>query len=212
VEAERQRSDDLREELKRLRRENAELRAERAAAEKRAAAADEPARSPPGPGTAPARRRGASLPKPRRKPSTCGGRSSAGTRSQDERRCSPRRPPRRRQPPPTLPAPRRSRPRDPRLRTTRTPGGACPSDPRKLFKKGRSARPTHEDNVYRGVADHEKGIAKEAMDLLYREGLLMPSPPPPIPTSRCGPTARPRSGHRGRGDRNPGSCASSEAA
>src|SRR5262249_23197225 len=48
---------------------------------------------------------------------------------------------------------------------------------RKLFKKGKiGASHTHEDNVYRGVADHEKGIAKEAMDLLYREGLLMPKP------------------------------------
>src|SRR5262249_23568680 len=48
---------------------------------------------------------------------------------------------------------------------------------RKLFKKGKiGASHTHEDNVYRGVADHEKGIAKEAMELLYREGLLMPKP------------------------------------
>ena len=48
---------------------------------------------------------------------------------------------------------------------------------KKLFKKGKiGASHTHEDNVYRGVADHEKGIAKEAMDLLYREGLLMPKP------------------------------------
>lgn len=48
---------------------------------------------------------------------------------------------------------------------------------RKLFKKGKiGASHTHEDNVYRGVADHQKGIAKEAMDLLYREGFLMPKP------------------------------------
>ena len=48
---------------------------------------------------------------------------------------------------------------------------------KKLFKKGKiGASHTHEDNVYRGVVDHEKGIAKEAMDLLYREGLLVPKP------------------------------------
>jgi hypothetical protein len=48
---------------------------------------------------------------------------------------------------------------------------------KKLFKKGKiGASHTHEDNVYRGVADHEKGIAKEAMDLLYREALLVPKP------------------------------------
>ena len=48
---------------------------------------------------------------------------------------------------------------------------------KKLFKKGKiGASHTHQDNVYRGVADHEKGIAKEAMDLLYREGLLVPKP------------------------------------
>lgn len=48
---------------------------------------------------------------------------------------------------------------------------------RKLVKKGKiGASHTHEDNVYRGVADHEKGIAKEAIELLYREGYLVPKP------------------------------------
>jgi hypothetical protein len=48
---------------------------------------------------------------------------------------------------------------------------------RKLVKKGKiGASHTHEDNVYRGVADHEKGIAKEAIELLYREGFLVPKP------------------------------------
>ncbi|MCM2255302.1 MAG: hypothetical protein NDJ94_06480 [Vicinamibacteria bacterium] len=48
---------------------------------------------------------------------------------------------------------------------------------RKLITKGKiGAAHTHEDNVFRGVADHEKGIAKEAIDLLYREGVLMPKP------------------------------------
>lgn len=46
---------------------------------------------------------------------------------------------------------------------------------KKLLKKGKvGASHTHEDNVYRGVADHEKGIAKDAIDLLYREGYFMP--------------------------------------
>jgi len=48
---------------------------------------------------------------------------------------------------------------------------------KRLFKKGKiGASHTHEDNVYRGVADHEKGIAKQAMELLYREGLMAPKP------------------------------------
>ncbi len=48
---------------------------------------------------------------------------------------------------------------------------------RKLFKKGKiGASHTHEDNVYRGVPDHEKGTAKAIIDLLYREGVLMPKP------------------------------------
>jgi DNA-directed RNA polymerase specialized sigma54-like protein len=48
---------------------------------------------------------------------------------------------------------------------------------RKLYKKGKiGSSHTHQDNVYRGVADHEKGIAKELVDLLYREGFLMPKP------------------------------------
>jgi hypothetical protein len=48
---------------------------------------------------------------------------------------------------------------------------------RKLVAKGKiGASHTHEDNVYRGVADHEKGFAKEAIDILYREGYLVPKP------------------------------------
>ena len=48
---------------------------------------------------------------------------------------------------------------------------------KKLLKKGKvGASHTHEDNVYRGVADHEKGIAKDAIELLYREGYFMPKP------------------------------------
>jgi hypothetical protein len=46
---------------------------------------------------------------------------------------------------------------------------------RKLLKKRKiGAAHTHEDNVYRGIPDHEKGLAKEAMELLYREGIFQP--------------------------------------
>jgi hypothetical protein len=41
---------------------------------------------------------------------------------------------------------------------------------KKLFKKGRSAPLTPTRTTCIGaVADHDKGLAKEAMDLLYRE-------------------------------------------
>jgi hypothetical protein len=48
---------------------------------------------------------------------------------------------------------------------------------KKLLKKGKvGASHTHEDNVHRGVADHEKGLAKDAIELLYREGYFVPKP------------------------------------
>jgi len=48
---------------------------------------------------------------------------------------------------------------------------------RKLLKKGKvGASHTHEDNVYRGLADHDKGVAKEWMALLYQESFLLPKP------------------------------------
>jgi hypothetical protein len=46
---------------------------------------------------------------------------------------------------------------------------------KKLVKKGKiGASHTHEDNVHRGVADHEKGLAKRGIELLLAEGYLLP--------------------------------------
>ena len=178
VDAERQRSDDLREELKRLRRENAELRAERAAADKRVAAATE-ARA-----RASASTDGARIEEAERRLRKAEKEAEHLRRELDRRDAVPG----------TAiadPAPSADLPGAMPRPTLVLADGALSSitedaNPRrrvlrqmlkKLFKKGKiGASHTHEDNVYRGVADHEKGIAKEAMDLLYREGLLMPKP------------------------------------
>jgi hypothetical protein len=171
VEAEGQRADDLREELKRLRRENAELRAERAAADKRAAAAVE-ARA-----RASATPDGARLEETERRLRKAEKEAEHLRRELDRRDAAAASEPGL---PITVPPPRPAPSEVPRLSI------ADDSNPRrrvlrqmlkKLFKKGKiGASHTHEDNVYRGVADHDKGLAKEAMDLLYREGLLMPKP------------------------------------
>jgi hypothetical protein len=173
TESERERLEELRDELKRLRRENAELREQRARAARRASEAESQA------GTASpseAERRLEELEKGLRK-------------SEKERAHLLRQMERLRhhdaaapveddaEPAPDLEA-------SPGPAETTTPG----DDPnprrrvlrqmlRKLFTKGKiGASHTHEDNVYRGVADHEKGFAKEAMELLYREGFLLPKP------------------------------------
>jgi hypothetical protein len=176
VDGERQRSDDLRDESKRLRRENAELRAERAAAEKRAAAAEEErratvARTPDQARLEEAERRlrkaekeAEHLRREIERRSRVDG-DEAGVAGAVAEGPSPS----------GAVAAVEARPSigddpNPRRRVLR-------QILKKLFKKGKiGASHTHEDNVYRGVADHEKGIAKEAMDLLYREGLLMPKP------------------------------------
>jgi hypothetical protein len=171
-EAERQRSDDLRDELKRLRRETSELRAERALAEKKAAAAEE------------ARARHEAAPPD----SLRFEEQERRLRKVEKENEHLRRELERAQPAPvTAPAPVEDDALEP----------ALPSEPalpplsedpnprrrvmrqmlRKLFKKGKiGASHTHEDNVYRGVPDHDKGTAKEVIDLLYREGVLMPKP------------------------------------
>jgi hypothetical protein len=176
-EAERQRSDDLRDELKKLRRETSELRADRAQTERRAAAALEAqARIAARPADA---QRLEELDRKLRK---------AEKEIEHLRRELARERPA--APVPSVsfePEALAEGEAEPAAETVR---GVPPmsEDPnphrrvlrqmlRKLFKKGKiGASHTHEDNVYRGVADHEKGIAKEAMDLLYREGLLMPKP------------------------------------
>ena len=172
-EAERQRSDDLRDELKRLRRETSDLRAEKAQAEKRAAAALE-ARA----------RVESSLPDLQRIEDLERRLRKAEKENEHLRRELERA---HAQPPPEEPAEADSG----------IPAGSLAAEPahpplsedpnprrrvmrqmlRKLFKKGKiGASHTHEDNVYRGVPDHEKGTAKAIMDLLYREGVLMPKP------------------------------------
>jgi hypothetical protein len=174
IEAERQRADDLREEAKRLRRENAELRAERAAADKRAAAAAEArARATITPD-------GARLEEAERRLRKAEKEAEHLRRELDRKDADA----------PSVPAsPPKVTVEAPPLASNPSSSGSSIADdanPRrrvlrqmlkKLFKKGKiGASHTHEDNVYRGVADHDKGLAKEAMDLLYREGLLMPKP------------------------------------
>lgn len=168
-EAERQRSEDLRDELKRLRRETSDLRAEKAQTEKRAAALE-------------ARVLAESLPADVQRLEDLDRR----LRKAEKENAHLRRELERAQPAPPA---RGSEEAEPELPESRLPEPAQPAlseDPnprrrvmrqmlRKLFKKGKiGASHTHEDNVYRGVPDHDKGIAKAIMDLLYREGMLMP--------------------------------------
>jgi len=178
LETERQRSDDLRDELKRLRREASDLRAEKAQAEKRAAAAEE------------ARARQAVPPADARRLFDLERR----LRKVEKENEHLRRELERAQASETAEAPEDLE--DDAPDAPEPGGGAAPEpfhaplseDPnprrrvmrqmlRKLFKKGKiGASHTHEDNVYRGVPDHEKGTAKAIIDLLYREGVLMPKP------------------------------------
>jgi hypothetical protein len=177
-EAERQRGEDLRDELKRLRRETSELRAEKALAEKKAAALAASAQSASRPGEGQRleelERRLRKLEKENEHLRRELERATAG---EEVLRARP-------EPdeggtggyePATVPA---SVAESLSLaEDTNANRRVLRQILRRLFKKGKiGASHTHEDNVYRGVADHEKGIAKEAMDLLYREGLLMPKP------------------------------------
>jgi hypothetical protein len=176
---ERSRVEELREELKRLRRENSELRAARAGAERRAEALETRTRDAALGRDADELRRAQELERKLRK---------AEKEREHLRRELERLAPEDLEDaedeawsaalelaPAAAGAPRSAEPAlsqdpNPRRRLLR-------QTLRKLFKKGKiGASHTHEDNVFRGVADHEKGIAKELMDLLYREGLLMPKP------------------------------------
>jgi hypothetical protein len=173
-EAERQRSDDLRDELKRLRRETSELRTDKALAEKKAAAALEAqARAREAPADAhrfeelDRRLRKADkenehlrreLDRARAATEEAGG--ARAVEMLDEPESTPAEPA---QPPLSEDPNERRRVMRQMLR--------------KLFKKGKiGASHTHEDNVFRGVPDHAKGTAKAIIDLLYREGVLMPKP------------------------------------
>jgi hypothetical protein len=171
---ERERVEELREELKRLRRENAELRAARAAAERRAEALETRSRDA---AVLPEQRRIEELERRLRKAEK---EREHLLRERERLAPAPEHGPlvasAQREPEVPVLTAAEWRPRslsedlNPRRRVLR-------QLLRKLFKKGKiGASHTHEDNVFRGVADHEKGIAKEAMDLLYREGLLMPKP------------------------------------
>ena len=180
LEAERQRLDELREELKRLRRENAELRGEKAQAERRvealAGAAGIQSTSPE-----PlqrleeltrrlrkAEKENEHLARELARRSAPGGVANGAASLES--------------PPAAVEESARlgasAAPQEPALAEDPNPRRRVLRQMlRKLVKKGKiGASHTHEDNVYRGVPDHEKGIAKEAMELLYREGLLVPKP------------------------------------
>lgn len=175
-EAERERLEELREELKRLRRENGGLRGEKAQAERRAAELEARFRDE---ATADDARRAEELDRRLRKAEK---EREHLSRELERIQASAAPTSAQRAPAPEavdedevseLPAhaqPSLSEDPNPRRRVLR-------QMLRKLVKKGKiGASHTHQDNVYRGVADHEKGIAKEAIDLLYREGLLVPKP------------------------------------
>jgi hypothetical protein len=178
LEAERQRLDDLRGELKQLRRENSELRGEKAQAERRASALAARARPAAAPHDADrieelerrlrkAEKEAEHLRRELERRDSNGGGGSAlpppGASSAVEVPAMPAPP----LSPPPAPQPGDDNPRRRVMRQIL----------RKLFKKGKiGGSHTHEDNVYRGVPDHEKGVAKEVMDLLYREGYLVPKP------------------------------------
>ena len=179
LEAERERLEELRGELKKLRRENSELRAERAQLERRAAAleqrvaaAEEAAQERPASASEDLENRLRKSDKERehlfreieRLREELGQARAAAALA----------------PPPgpetgdaeveDLGEPVQEPETNPRRRVLR-------QILRKLFTKGKiGASHTHEDNVYRGVPDHDKGLAKTAMELLYLEGFFMPKP------------------------------------
>lgn len=181
-EVDHDRLEELREELKRLRRENAELRAARAQAERRAGALA----ARPAPAATDESRRIEELERRLRRAE----KERDHLASEHERLLSippgdreavPGSAPAPPSPPPS-PAPPPAPPEGPAL----APDPALDPNPRrrllrqvlrKLFTKGKiGGAHTHEDNVYRGVADHEKGLAKEVIGLLAREGYLVLKP------------------------------------
>jgi hypothetical protein len=177
-EAERQRGEDVRDELKRLRRETSELRAEKALAEKKAAAlaatAQSASRQAEGQRLEELERRLRKLEKENEhlrrelERARTGEEDGSAVPEPDEEGTGDYEP---------TPLPASATGTLSLAEDTNARRRVLRQILRRLFKKGKiGASHTHEDNVYRGVADHEKGIAKEAMDLLYREGLLMPKP------------------------------------
>jgi hypothetical protein len=168
--AERERLDELREELKRLRRETSDLRAEKAQAERRIQALDDAHRAPvvDDRRVEELERRLRKAEKEREHLVRELERARDKEAPADPRAPGPA-PEAALEEPDELPDPTGEDP-NPRRRVLR-------QIVRRLFNKGKiGASHTHQDNVYRGVADHEKGVAKDVMDLLYREGLLVPKP------------------------------------
>jgi hypothetical protein len=178
LEGERERLADLREELKRLRRENADLRGEKAQAERKAAQAEALAAESASRATAEDVHRLEDLDRKLRK--------AEKEREHLERELA--RLARPAEATETAAGPEAEAVPEAEAEPIRLPQPSLSDDPnsrrrvlrqmlRKLVKKGKiGASHTHEDNVYRGVADHDKGVAKEAIDLLYREGYLLPKP------------------------------------
>jgi hypothetical protein len=175
LESERERVSEQREELKRLRRENVELRTGRAQiereAQKHAERAAAQAESADAKRFAELERRLRLAEKQREH--LLAELERAGAAPSAER------------PAALEPDPRAESPADEAHEAERVAIAADPNPRRrvlrqvvrKLIKKGKiGASHTHEDNVYRGVADHEKGLAKQGIELLYREGWFMPKP------------------------------------
>lgn len=182
-EVERQRLDELREELRRLRRENADLRRENAQRRRAldAARAEEPPDAPDA-GTD-VERLELALRKAdkerehlRRELERSRATAEAGTggdsapeivteaAADTETDPAPNVPGAKDGPPPA------SRDPKPRRRLLR-------QMLRRLSHKGKiGGAHTHQDNVFRGIADHDKGTAKRIIDLLYKEGVLVAKP------------------------------------
>jgi len=170
AEAARRRIDDLRDQLKRLRRENASLRASRAEEKHRGR---EVGRAPEPEGRE-ERKRLLRLERQLRK--------------LDKEREHMRRLLERAEEPPDEPAPSGSLP-EPAAEPPPEPElPAIDEDPEpsrrilrfvlsKLVAKGKiGGSHTHQDNVLRSLPDHEKGLAREVVDHLYRASYLIPKP------------------------------------
>lgn len=174
--AERQRLDTLRDELKRLRRENAELRAEKAAVARKVEELAQHARTA---ARHDERQRIEDLERRLRKAEK---EREHLSRELDRRGAEPAPV---RDPVVVLPPSAEPAPPQTAAPTTDVTFPPVHEDPiprrralrqmlRKLVKKGKiGASHTHEDNVHRGVAHHDKGDAKQAIELLAAEGYLV---------------------------------------
>jgi chaperonin cofactor prefoldin len=173
VEAARQRQDELRAQLKKLRRENAGLRSALARAERRADGSPEDSPDEPAERVERLERRLRKLEKER----THLARKLERQRGAHGSELPPG------DPEPAPPAPVADTPAEP---APDAPSVRDDPEPRrrvlrfmlrKLLQKSKiGAAHTHQDNLYRGLPDHQKGLAKQVIELLYREGFLVPKP------------------------------------